>query len=363
MEFMTKEHTYLTPGPSQLYFTVEDHLKNALKERVPSISHRDAQFQQIVKHTTTQLRKLMNIPEEYYIVFTASATEVWERIIENLVQETSYHFVNGVFSKRFYDTAVALNRSPVRYEVELGQGFDLQKVKIPEVTELIALTINETSTGVAMPLEQIAELRAKYADKLIAVDAVSAMPFPAVNFLHLDTLFYSVQKCFGLPSGLGVWIFNSRCVEKANQLSQSQSIGFHHSIPSFIKRAQQDQTPCTPNMLNIYLLGKIAEDMNRRSIDHIRSETNYKAALIYNALAGNPKFKVFVKDTHVQSKTIIVADVVSGDNTTFLESCEMAGIVLGTGYGELKKRQIRIANFPTHSKEIFESLADVIKNF
>ncbi len=360
---MTDKRTFLTPGPSELYFTVEDHLKTALHNHIASISHRSPKFQQVIQDTVAQLRELMNIPQDYYIVFTASATEVWERIIENLVEETSYHFVNGTFSKRFYETAVALHRSPVRHEVELGQGFDLEQVEIPDVTEVICLTLNETATGVAMPLEQIAELRAKHPHTLIAVDAVSAVPFPTVNFSQIDTLFYSVQKCFGLPAGLGVWIFNKKCLAKAQKLLENQSIGFHHSIPSFVQQAEKNQTPCTPNMLAIYLLGKVAQDMNRRGIQTIRNEITYKAALIYKALAESSQFEIFVKNPDFQSKTVMVADVVSGDNTEFLAKCKQVGLVVGTGYGKASKKQIRIANFPTHSKEVFEQLAEIINEF
>jgi len=360
---MTEKLIFLTPGPSELYFTVEDHLKIAFREHLLSMSHRSKKFQEVVTHTTQELRKLMNIPDNFYIVFTASATEVWERIMENLVEETSFHFVNGTFSKRFYDTAIALNRKSTQITAELGQGFDLEKVTIPDEAEVIGLALNETSTGVVMPLEQIAELRATHPEKLIAVDAVSSVPFPMIDFSQIDTLFFSVQKCFGLPAGLGVWVFNERCVEKAQKLIQKQSIGFHHSIPSFIKQADKNQTPCTPNMLNIFLLGKVAEDMNRYGIENIRRDINYKSALLYHALENSSKFEIFVKNSKFQSKTVVVADVLSGNNSEFLGVCREKGLVVGTGYGSTKKSQIRIANFPAHSKETIEKLVDIIQNY
>src|SRR5690349_4699717 len=92
-----------TPGPSQLYFTVSDHARQAFKEGIPSISHRSKTFEQISKQTTEGLRQLLNIPQDFHIFFTGSATEIWERIIQNLVEENSFHLVNGSFSKRFHE--------------------------------------------------------------------------------------------------------------------------------------------------------------------------------------------------------------------------------------------------------------------
>ena len=68
-----------TPGPSELYFTVPDHLRRALKAGVPSLSHRSKAFESIYKETTDGLRELLKLPSGFHIAFLASATEIWER--------------------------------------------------------------------------------------------------------------------------------------------------------------------------------------------------------------------------------------------------------------------------------------------
>lgn len=355
--------SFLTPGPSELYFTVEDHVKTAFKDNVCEISHRSKEFQQIVQHAVTQLRLLLNLPPDYHIVFTASATEIWERIIENLVANQSFHLVNGSFSSKFYEFAVQLQRKAEKYQVAENQGFMLNDFVIPAETELICLTHNETSTGVMMPLEDIYKIRQQHPDKLIALDMVSSAPYPNLDFSQIDTAFFSVQKCFGLPAGLGVWIFNNRCVEKAAQLQKSgKSLGTYHTIPSLLSNIQKNETPETPNMLGIYLLGKVAEDMNRRTVAAIRTETDYKAALIYQALANHKKFKIAVAEKKFRSQTVIVAEGKAEDIKEFMEMCKAKHLIIGAGYGKFKDTQMRIANFPTHSKEVFEKLADLLSN-
>jgi phosphoserine aminotransferase len=355
-------HANFTPGPSQLYFTVPDHVKRAFREGIPSLSHRSKQFEQISKDTTDGLRQLLNVPADYHIFFTASATEIWERILQNLVEETSFHLVNGSFSKRFHEIGILLDKKSVKTEAPEGQGF-AEQVSVPGGTELIAVTHNETSTGVSLPLSLIHGLKRKNPDALIAVDAVSSLPYPSIDFNLVDSVFFSVQKGFGLPAGLGVWMVNERCVAKAEALSAKKiSIGSYHNIPTLLAHARKNQTPETPNVLAIYLLNQVVADFLRRGLHTIRKETEYKSAILYKALEEHPLLSAFVKEINFQSKTVIVADCQS--NTENLNKLLMSkGLYAGDGYGPAKKTQLRFANFPAHSKEQYELLVDSLAAF
>lgn len=353
-------HTNFTPGPSQLYFTVADHLKRALKDGIPSLSHRTQAFEKIYHSATTGLRQLLSIPENFEILFTSSATETWERIIQNLVEEKSFHLVNGAFSEKFFEIASQLQRKSGKYQAKEGDGFP--SLEIDPSYELLALTHNETSTGVSLPIGYINEFRKRF-NGLIAVDAVSSLPYPAFDYTALDCVYFSVQKAFGLPAGLGVWIINERCIDKANRLVRKNiPIGSYHSIPSLLSYAKKNQTPETPNVLGIYLLSQIVDDFLRRGIDQIRRETEYKAALLYHALEQHPVLKPFVTQKIHQSKTVIVTDC--GVNTqNVIRHLEQAGILPGDGYGKQKATQLRFANFPTHSREQYELLVDTLNRF
>lgn len=351
-----------TPGPSQLYFTVEDHARQAFKDGIPSLSHRSKAFEKISRDATDGLRQLLNIPSSHSIYFTGSANEIWERVLQNLVAQHSFHFVNGAFSKRFYEIALLLNKKPVKVEVEAGKGFSA----LPEIdpaTELIGVTHNETSSGVITTPELIYALKEKYPNALLAVDAVSSLPYPSFDFSKLDTVFFSVQKGFGLPAGLGVWIVNEKCIAKANDLmAQGISIGSYHNIPSLHSHALKDQTPETPNVLGIYLLARVVEDMLRRGLDTIRKETDYKAALLYQALEAHTLLRPFVSEKSWQSKTVVVADC--GEHTDKLTKLLIEhGMQPGDGYGAARKTQLRFANFPTHSKEQYELLVDTLAKY
>lgn len=358
---MSKKLFY-TVGPSALYFTAEEHLKTALQAQIPSISHRSIAFQNIYRKAAGNLRELLDIPESYFILFIGSGTEAWERILQNCVEGSSCHLVNGAFSRRFAQTAEALNLKTDLFQAPPGQCFSPQDLILKSNSELIALTHNETSTGAMQPAKDIAEIRQAFPDSLLAIDVVSSAPYINFPISQADCLFFSVQKGLGLPAGLGIMLVNERCLRKAEQKQEKGfSIGSYHSIPSLIESSVKYQTPETPNVLDIYLLAQVLEDMNRKGIQQLKRETDYKAAVLYQTLETCTYLSPFVQNKEWRSKTTIVAEMEREEETEKLHQyLEAKKLVISTGYGENKKRHIRIANFPTHSKEQIELLSDAL---
>ena len=357
---MKKTH-YLTPGPSELYFTTANHIQTALKNGVGSISHRSTAFKEIYAETVRNIRELLQIPSDYHIVFTSSATEIWERLIQNCSEENTFHLVNGAFSQRFYETALQQGRNAQKQEAPFGSGFDVAEIEIPNNTEMLCVTPNETSSGAILSSEDIYCLRAKNPDVILAVDAVSVVPYLELDISKVDSLFFSVQKGMGLPAGLGVWIFNDKCVRKAKEIqAKGKSIGLYRAIPVLLEKSFKNQTFETPNVVAIYTLGKVCGDMLEKGIATIRQETNYKAAFLYNCFEEHTAFELLVGNEKHRSKTVIVIKSVKYSSREVIEKLEKHGILIGTGYGKQQETQIRIANFPTHSKELILHLIDLI---
>lgn len=351
---------YFTPGPSQLYPTVPAHIQQALQNDIASISHRSKSFQQIYAETTQNLRDLLGIPSEYAIFFMGSANEVWERILENCVANTSLHFVNGSFSQKFYSFAQSLGMQPQKVEAAEGYGFLHSADYLNNVsgeTELIAICSNETSTGVATLPEFIYDFRKQFPAKLIAVDLVSAWPYYDLDVAKVDLAYFSVQKGFGLPAGLGVLVVSPNAMEVANRLNKP---GTYHTFASMQEQALKNMTPETPNVLAIYLLGKVAGDMLKKGLDTIRRETEAKAATLRKAMGSSHSLRVAVGQHDLRSQTVVVADC-EDPKKVISHLAADHGWYVGEGYGKAKDSQIRIANFPAHSPEVTLRLAKGLK--
>lgn len=248
-----------------------------------------------------------------------------------------------------------LKKNALRFDAENGEGYDMAKVKIPAKTELICLIQNETSTGVAIPMEHIYQLKKRYPDKLLAVDVVSSIPYTTIDFSNIDILIFSVQKGFGLPAGLGVMIVNKKAIKKAEKLAKKNvNIGSFHNFLKQYEFEQKFQTRETPNVLGIYLLGKVAKDMLTFGIDTIKKQTEEKAQLLYNFFENHPIYKPYVADPF-RSKTTIVIDV-KGESKKIVGSLKKQGLIVAQGYGKRKDDHIRIANFPSLSKKQVQTL-------
>jgi phosphoserine aminotransferase len=353
---------HFAPGPSRLYPGVEQWCQEALEDGIGSLSHRSAKYSQIHAHTVNNLKQLLGVPSDYRVFFVGSATEAMERTIQNCVKTYSYHLVNGAFSKRFAATARELGKKPTELTKKEGESFDPHELKIPARAELVAIVHNETSTGTHTPAETIHAVKAKRPGVLVAVDIVSSAPVTGLDMTKVDIAFFSVQKGFGLPAGLGVMIVSPAALKKAGQLDASGIVtGTYHSFRELNAAAAKSQTPETPNVLAIYLLGKVAGDMNRRGIKSLHGETEKKLALIHDIIENHPKLAHFVTNPKHRSRTVVTVEV-NGGSGKLVERLETEGVVMGSGYGsEFKDRHLRIANFPAHSTEDIKLLTEILK--
>lgn len=358
---MASPQIFFTPGPAELYPKFEIYLQDFMDLQLGSISHRSSQFKKIYEHTDEQLRILLNIPSENAIMFTGSASEIWEKVLLSLVEHESFHLVNGSFSEKFWQYGLGLKKHALAQTKPLGEGFSYNEIEVPDYAELICVTQNETSTGVHTREADIHKLKRSHANKLLVVDMVSSAPIPDLDFSLIDSAFFSVQKSFGLPAGLGVWIANEKCLEKANLLkSKGICIGAHHDLPTLWKNSKIFQNPATPNVMGIYLLGRAAEDMNCTGINTIRKDNDEKAKKIYKFFSNHPEFSISVKNTDWRSKTVIVIDSKKPSNEIIAKLKEQ-NLIVGAGYGPNKNSQIRISNFVANSMEQIEILLNALE--
>ncbi len=337
------------PGPSRVYDDIPRYVRDGYRDGILSINHRSDEFMKISSRTIKLLKSKLNVPRDYTVFFTTSATECWEIIAQSLITKTSYHFYNGAFGEKWWEYTRRLtgNANPI--------AFDLNESPVPGISipedAVICMTQNETSNGTQVHPDVIRSFRKTYPGRLIAIDATSSMAGIALDFKSADIWYASVQKCFGLPAGLGILICSPDALRKATALGEKD----HYNSLTFMMRMMEKwQTPFTPNVLNIYLLMRVLEKIDKISITHKRIVEQYQQWKSF--LEARKRIAHFVTNSDVHSYTVVP---VKGDEktlSTIKSKAKKEGFLLGEGYGPFKPLTFRIANFPAIRKSEIKAL-------
>lgn len=338
------------PGPSQLTADTVDAIREIAVSGFLSSSHRGQWFKDVCKTAVEGLRCAFAIPDDYHLLFQPSATAAMELLLRNFVSTRSFHFVHGAFSQRFFETATEMRIQALSFVGDPKCAIDWRNASVPEDVDTLCVTHNETSTGLAWPQAELADLRKAFPDRLLVVDATSSWGGTDHDWRVADAWFASVQKCLGMPAGLGVVTLSPKALEVATATEVAvpwNPVGWQR-IPQLVDKMSQWQTPETPNMLAIALL---ARQMERWDHARVVSQTEEKARFIYRP---TELWQPFVIDPAWRSKT--VAHFLSDRADEIRGKAQRAGYQLGSGYGAYKKNGIRLANFPALDLDSFACL-------
>jgi phosphoserine aminotransferase len=233
------------------------------------------------------------------------------------------------------------------------------KFRFADQDGVICITQNETSNGTQVSNKVIWQIRENNPNHLIAIDTTSSMAGVALNFESADLWLASVQKCFGLPAGLGLLICSPRAVERAKAMNKNS---YYNSFVFMHEMMQKWQTSYTPNVLGVYLLMRVMEDADY--IDDIQAKT-IKRYFDWIEFFGETKgMNHLIKNEEAHSFTVIPVATNSEASIKKIKSeAKGEGLLLGEGYGELKATTFRIANFPAIKKSEIKKLQQFLKSF
>jgi phosphoserine aminotransferase len=311
----------------------------------------------ICEKTVHFLHERLSIPKDFKIYFLTSATECWEVIAQSFVTSGSHHIYNGAFGEKWFDYTQKLRPGAVSHVFDREELIDPSNY-IFNTGDVICLTQNETSNGTQVPTDIIGQIRANNPNHIIAVDATSSMAGIFLDFTTADIWFASVQKCFGMPAGLSVMICSTAAVKKMKSVGESSH---YNSMALLDSMMDKWQTPCTPNVLGIYLLMRIMKDASHIHITEAKLRNRIDA---WSKLLESSKVcHQLVQNEMVRSTTVLAVAMNDGYDMGALKTkAKKAGFLLGEGYGALKKDTFRIANFPAiHRKEIQKLMRFLIR--
>ena len=340
------------PGPSAVYPAVRQYLTDAFDEDWLSAGHRSEKVTALVRQTVADLKSKLNVPQDYTVLFTGSATECWEILAQSLTPRRSFHLYNGDFGEKWYKYAKALRLASTGLSFGLDELPDVAGLPFgPDDTDLVCITQNETSTATQLREGFILNLYNRLGGALLAVDATSSLAGLNLKYIKADVWFGSVQKCFGLPAGLGVMILSPRAVAQAKLVNDR---AHYNALPAMLSQMLNHQTNYTPNVLGIYLLSRVLAD--REPIKTVHQHLADRAEKLYAFFEQATPLSPLISNYETRSTTVIGLRGEAGLIEEIKAKAKEAGLQLGSGYGPLKNTTIRIANFPAVPDAAMEAL-------
>ena len=322
-------------------------------------SHRQKPVKNVVKRVREGLTSLFNLPEGYEVVLgNGGSTAFWDIATFGLIEERSQHLVFGEFSSKF---AAASKEAPFLGEptvIKAEPGS--HPVSVLEAgIDVYALTHNETSTGVAMPI-----IRPAGTDgALVLVDATSAAGGLTVDAKEFDTYYFAPQKSFASDGGLWIAIMSPAAIARAEKIKASG-----RWIPAFfdlgiaIENSRLDQTYNTPALVTLMLLAEQIEWMNSNGgLSFAAGRSAASSDILYSWAEKTSYTTPFVTDPAMRSKvvgTINFDDAI--DATKISAALRANGIVDTEPYRKLGKNQLRIGMFPAVDPSDVDALTKCI---
>jgi len=309
-------------------------------------SHRQAPVKDVVGRVRSGLRELFSLPDGYEVLLgVGGATEFWDIATFGLIEKRSQHLSFGEFSSKFAAAAKAapfLDDPSVRTS---APGTHPDAVA-EEGVDLYALTHNETSTGVMMPIERVAG-----ADEgaLVAVDATSGAGGLPVDAGQFDVYYFSPQKCFASDGGLWLALMSPLALERIARIAASgRWVPASYDLTVALDNSTKDQTYNTPGLATIHLMATQVEwFLEQGGLDWTVSRTADSSSRLYGWAERTAYTTPFVADPASRSQVVGTIDV---DDA--VDAAAVAKVLRGNGvvdvepYRKLGRNQLRVAMFP-----------------
>ena len=332
-------------GPSK----VRPEAVAALAEAAPGYlgtSHRQPRVRSVVERLRTGLSALFALPEGYEVALgNGGATVFWDIATFCLIARRSQHLSFGEFSSKFAAAAAAAPHLEDP-EVVVGEPGTHPAPAPRAGIDLYALTHNETSTGVAMPI-----LRPAGADAgaLVAVDATSGAGGLRVDPSEFDAYYFAPQKCFASDGGLWVALLSPAAIARVESIrGGGRWIPASLDLGIAIEQSRLQQTYNTPALATLFLAVHQLEWMlENGGLDWAASRSERSAATLY-AWAERSDFATpFVADPEQRSAVVGTIDLVPELDAGWVSKALRAnGIVDTEAYRKLGRNQLRIGMFP-----------------
>jgi phosphoserine aminotransferase len=307
-------------------------------------SHRQGAVKTVVGSIRAGLRELFGLPDGWEIVLGNGGTTLfWDVATFGLIERRSEHVVFGEFSSKFADAARLAPHLEDPVIVSAAPGTCTQPVADSDV-DVIALTHNETSTGVMMPL-----VRPSGADGLVLVDATSGAGGLLWDAAQVDVYYFAPQKCFASDGGLWLAACSPAALDRIGRIGASKRwMPASLDLTIALEQSRLDQTYNTPALATLFLLDQQIQWMLAKGgLAWCAARCARSAGVLYGWASDRVWAAPFVTDASLRSNVVGTIDFDDSVDAVAVAAVLRAnGVVDTEPYRKLGRNQLRIGMFP-----------------
>ena len=314
----------------------------------------------VVGRVRRGLSEFFSLPEGYEIILgNGGTTAFWDAATFGLIEEKSQHLTFGEFSSKFAKAAQAAPHLGEPQIIASEPGTHPEAVA-DESVDAYALTHNETSTGVAMPIRRPRDASGRPAAGLVLVDATSGAGGLRVDPNEFDVYYFAPQKCFGSDGGLWLAAVSPAAVERIERTTRWTPAFLDLKIA--LENSRLDQTYNTPALATLLLLAEQVEWFNENGgLEFAASRSDESAEILYGWAERSEFTRPFVAKPDDRSHVVATIDFDEPSDAKQIASVLRENGVLDTEpYRKLGRNQLRIAMFPSISPEDVAALTNAI---
>ena len=346
-------------GPAVL---PESVLKSAAEEMldykgtgmsVMEMSHRSKAFEEIINEAEADLRELMNIPDNYKVLFLqGGASQQFAMIPMNLMKnKVADYIVTGQWAKKAYQEAAKYgkaNKIASSEDKTFSYIPDCSDLPISEDADYVYICENNTIYGTKF--KELPNTKGK----VLVSDVSSCFLSEPVDVSKYGIIYGGVQKNIG-PAGVVIAIIRE-------DLITDDVLECTPTMLKYKTHADADSLYNTPPAYGIYICGKVFKWLKEMGgLEVMKEKNEEKAKILYDFLDQSKLFKGTVEK---KDRSLMNVPFVTGSaelDAKFVKEAKAAGLENLKGHRSVGGMRASIYN--AMPKEGVETLVAFMKKF
>jgi len=320
---------------------------------VMEMSHRSKAFEEIIQTAEADLRDLMNIPDNYKVLFLqGGASQQFAMIPMNFMKnKVADYIITGQWAKKAWKEACKYGKANAIASSE-DKTFsyipDCSDLPISEDADYVYICHNNTIYGTTYKTEPNTK------GKILIADMSSDILSQPVDVSKYGMIYFGVQKNVG-PAGVVV------CIIREDLITEDVLPGTPTML-TYKTHADANSLYNTPPCYGIYICGKVFKWLKKQGgLEAMKAKNEKKAKILYDYLDQSEMFKGTVVK---EDRSLMNVPFVTGDkdlDAKFVKEATEAGFVNIKGHRTVGGMRASIYN--AMPIEGVEKLVEFMKKF